>query len=128
MAEIVHDVAPGAEIYFYTAFDGAADFASGIRALANAGCKIIVDDVGYFAEPYFQDGILARAVEDVTNQGVSYFTSAGNSSSRSYEFDFKPFNFAAAGATPSILHNFSSNPAINRDNLPIFCPVGNNGI
>lgn len=127
MAEIVHDVAPGAEIYFYTAFDGAADFASGIRALANAGCKIIVDDVGYFAEPYFQDGILARAVEDVTNQGVSYFTSAGNSSSRSYEFDFKPFNFAPAGETPFILHNFSSNPASNRDNLPIFCPVGNNG-
>jgi subtilisin family serine protease len=127
MAEIVHDVAPGAEIYFYTAFDGAADFASGIRALANAGCKIIVDDVGYFAEPYFQDGILARAVEDVTNQGVSYFTSAGNSSSRSYEFDFKPFNFAAVSETPSILHNFSSNPATNRDNLPIFCPVGNVG-
>ena len=128
MAEIVHDVAPGAEIYFYTAFDGEADFANGIRALANAGCKIIVDDVTYFAEPYFQDGILARAVEDVTNQGVSYFTSAGNSASRSYEFDFKPFNFAAAGEVPEILHNFSSNPASPADNLPIFCPIGNVGV
>jgi subtilisin family serine protease len=128
MAEIVHDVAPGAEIYFYTAFDGEADFANGIRALANAGCKIIVDDVTYFAEPYFQDGIIARAVEDVTHQGVSYFTSAGNSASRSYEFDFKPFNFAAAGETPEFLHNFSSNPASPADNLPIFCPIGNVGV
>jgi subtilisin family serine protease len=128
MAEIVHDVAPGAEIYFYTAFDGEADFANGIRALANAGCKIIVDDVTYFAEPYFQDGILARAVEDVTNQGVSYFTSAGNSSSRSYEFGFKPFNFANAGETPQFLHNFNSDPSNPIDNLPIFCPTGNVGV
>ncbi len=124
MAEIVHDVAPGAQIYFYTAFDGPADFAAGIRALANAGCKIIVDDVSYFDEPFFQDGILAKAVEDVSNLGVSYFTIAGNSASRSYEFNFKPTNFASAGQPPLILHNFSSDPAQPIDNLPFFCPVG----
>ena len=125
MAEIVHDVAPGAEIYFYTAFGGTADFANGIKALADAGCKIIVDDVTYFDEPYFQDGILARAVEEVTSRGVSYFTSAANSASNSYEFNFKPFNFAPEGQTPLILQNFSSNTPEPLDNLPISCPVGN---
>jgi subtilisin family serine protease len=124
MAEIVHDVAPGAEIYFYTAFDGVQDFAKGIGLLADAGCKIIVDDVGYADEPYFQDGKLAQAVDAVTNRGVTYFTSAGNSASNSYEFNFKPLNFAPAGAAPLICQNFSSNPATPYNLLPFFCPSG----
>jgi hypothetical protein len=63
MAEIVHDVAPGAKIAFHTANLGQAGFASGIGKLADAGWNIIVDDVIYFAEPMFQDGIIAQAVD-----------------------------------------------------------------
>lgn len=86
MAEIVHDVAPGAAIAFNTAYRGQAGFAKGIRDLAAAGCNIITDDVGYFAEPFFQDGIVSQAIRDVvTNKGVTYFTSAGNSERASYE-------------------------------------------
>lgn len=79
MLEIIHDVAPNAALGFATAFRSDASFAENIRALRfNAGCDIIVDDVIYFAEPYFQDGIIAQAVNDVIADGGLFFSSAGN--------------------------------------------------
>jgi len=78
MAQIVHDLAPGASIDFATAFSGELPFAASIRALAAAGAKVIADDVAYFEEPFFQDGPVAVAVNEVTAAGVSYFSAAGN--------------------------------------------------
>ncbi|GAB3762530.1 putative Ig domain-containing protein [Spirosoma pomorum] len=90
MAEIVHDVAPGASMAFNTAFTGQAGFAQGIKNLAAAGCNIIVDDVSYFAEPFFQDGVIAQAVDEVvTNNNVTYFSSAGNSGRSSYQSSYR---------------------------------------
>jgi Subtilase family len=78
MAQVVHDLAPGAAIDFATAFTGETAFAANIRALASAGAKVIADDVTYFEEPFFQDGPVAQAVNEVTAGGVSYFSAAGN--------------------------------------------------
>lgn len=78
MAQIVHDIAPGASLTFATADTGDVSFANNIRALANAGADVIADDYLYFNEPFFQDGIIANAVTDVSNQGVAYFTAAFN--------------------------------------------------
>ena len=79
MLEIIHDVAPGAELGFATAFISEASFADNIRALRlDAGCDIVVDDILYFAEPVFQDGMVAQAVNDVIADGGLYFSSAGN--------------------------------------------------
>ena len=78
MAQIVHDLAPGANLAFATAFTGQVGFAANIRSLAATGADVIVDDVSYLDEPYFQDGIVAGAVNDVTSDGVAYFSSAGN--------------------------------------------------
>ena len=79
MLEIVHDLAPGADLFFATAFSGQAQFAQNILDLAEAaGCDVIVDDVIYFEESVFQDGIIAQAVERVTASGVIYCSSAGN--------------------------------------------------
>lgn len=84
MAQIVHDLAPGASLAFATAFTSFTGFAENIRRLAapvsqgGAGAKAIVDDVIYFEEPFFQDGPIAAAVKDVSAAGVSYFSSAGN--------------------------------------------------
>jgi hypothetical protein len=89
MAEIVHDVAPGAKIAFNTAFLGQASFANGIVRLANNACNIIVDDIYYFAEPFFQDGIIAQAVDQVVARDVSYFSAAGNAGRQSYEAGFR---------------------------------------
>ena len=65
MMQLIHDVAPGSPQAFYTAFESQEDFAAGIRALAAAGSEVIVDDIIYFAEPMFEDGIIAQAVDDV---------------------------------------------------------------
>ena len=40
--------------------------------------RSIADDIGYFDEPFFQDGILAQAIDAVEAQGVAYFSAAGN--------------------------------------------------
>ena len=79
MLEIVHDIAPRANLLYATGFGGEAAFASRIRALAAAGANIIVDDLTYFTEPVFEDGIIAEAVNEVVSKGVTYFSSAANS-------------------------------------------------
>jgi hypothetical protein len=84
MMQLIYDVAPGVDLSFHTAFKGRANFADGIRELADNGADVIVDDVFYFREPFFQDGEITRAVDDVAGQGVSYFSSAGNSARQSY--------------------------------------------
>ncbi|MEM7482855.1 MAG: S8 family serine peptidase [Acidobacteriota bacterium] len=79
LLEIMHDMAPGAALAFATANGGQAQFAQNILDLAAAGCKVIAEDVFYFAEPVFQDGIIAQAVDQVAADGVFYFVAAGNS-------------------------------------------------
>ncbi|MDB6038490.1 MAG: hypothetical protein JWM99_2331 [Verrucomicrobiales bacterium] len=81
MLEIVHDLAPDATLYFATAMNGPASFARNVRDLISAGCNIIVDDVEYYDESPFQDGVVARAVNTATSAGVQFFSSAGNSGS-----------------------------------------------
>jgi hypothetical protein len=78
MLQIVHDVAPEADLAFHSAFNGEFDFAEGIEDLAAAGAEVIVDDVGYFEEPFFQNGPVAAAVNTVTEAGNTYLSSAGN--------------------------------------------------
>ncbi len=119
MAEIVHDVAPGAAIAFYTAWDGQVDFAIGIQALAAAGCNIIVDDIFYYAEPFFQDGIIAQSVDNVVKEkNVSYFSSAGNSARMSYASGFRnsgktPPGFLFPGSpVEGHAHDFTGNGTI----------------
>ncbi|MDG4597210.1 MAG: S8 family serine peptidase [Candidatus Contendobacter sp.] len=90
MMQLIHDVAPGSTQAFHTAFDGMADFAQGIVDLADAGATVIVDDVSYLTAPFFQDGIIAQAVNQVAGRGVAYFSSAGNQARKSYESAFRP--------------------------------------
>ena len=122
MMQIIHDGAPGAGQAFHTAFGGQADFALGIQELAGCpvgsepGCTpggvaadVIVDDVIYFSEPMFQDGIIAQAVDHVAGAGVSYFSSAGNYGRDSYEAEFR---VGAPGPTGT-LHDFDPGPGID---------------
>jgi subtilisin family serine protease len=90
LAQVVHDVAPRSAIGFHTGFNGQADMAQGIRELAGAfAADVIVDDVLYFDEPFFQDGVLARAVDEVHDQGVVFVSAAGNADHRSYDAPFR---------------------------------------
>ena len=107
MIELIHDVAPGSPQAFHTAFTGDLEFAQGIRDLAAVGCKVITDDVGYFAEPFFQDGPIAQAIDDVVNNsGVTYFSSAGNSARNSYQSAYNPTTPPSLPAGYVNAHNF----------------------
>jgi Subtilase family/Calx-beta domain len=101
MLQIIHDVAPGANLAFHTASNGSAAYAQGILALANSGANIIVDDVRLLDEPMFQDGIIAQAVDIVFDRGIPYFASAGNYGGRSYESSFRSGPVFAAGTATS---------------------------
>jgi hypothetical protein len=78
MLQIVHDLAPGADLAFATAAVSETDFADQIIALKDAGADVIADDFIFFAEPFFQDGPIANSVSTVTDAGVPYFTMAFN--------------------------------------------------
>jgi hypothetical protein len=125
MLQIVYDVAPGASLAFYTADNSEADFANGIGTLAAAGAKVIADDVGYFDEPFFQDGILAQAINAVEAQGVAYFSAAGNDGSLSYENLAPSFaTLSNSGSTAGeYLMNFDETGATNTTALPVTIPA-----
>ncbi len=80
MAEIVHEMAPDAELAFHSAWLGTAGWAEGIIKLAEAGCKVIVDDIIYLTMPAYQDGEVSQAIEEVSEKyDVVYLSAAGNS-------------------------------------------------
>ena len=89
--------------------------AEGIVELQQAGCDVIVDDVTYITEPYFQDGLVSRAVNAVRDSGVAYLTSAGNFGSVSYEGIFNPIN-APSGLTGKV-HDFGGGDYLQLLNL-----------
>ncbi len=91
MVQIGYKMAPKARVAFATANFGEVGFANNIRALGGMpdyvyppGTQLgfaadsICDDVGYYDEPYFQDGIIGQGVNDVAAFGVAYFSSAAN--------------------------------------------------
>jgi hypothetical protein len=79
MLEIVHDIAPGAELYFHDHGDSALAFNQAVDDLVASGCTVIVDDVAWPREPFFEDGVIATHLEKVlaTHQLV-YASATGN--------------------------------------------------
>ncbi len=102
MLQIVHDVAPGAALAFHTAFTGQAAFAQGILDLQAAGSTVIADDVFYFAEPFFSDGIIAQAADTVASTGTPYFALANNHGRNSYESAYRPSTNYLPGTFASV--------------------------
>jgi hypothetical protein len=77
MLELVHDLAPGADLAFATATPETA-FGDRVAALAASGSDVVVDDVGYYDEPFFQPGPADVAIERARDAGTAYFSAAGN--------------------------------------------------
>ena len=78
LLEIVHDLAPGADLYFATGIGGQARMAVNIEALCEAGANVIVDDIGYPSEAAFQDDIVAKGVNAAVAGGCVFFSAGGN--------------------------------------------------
>ena len=145
LMQIVYDIAPDAKQCFATAFTGEVQFAANILKLADpkGKCKadVIDDDVGYSQEPFFSDGVVALAVDQVKADGVAYFSSAGNDNSGNYSATFNPISDGDARASfagPLVLgnvpteltaggwHNFGNSKNVSLV-LPIFASATGSG-
>jgi hypothetical protein len=108
MLEIVHDIAPGSPLGFY-GIVSSADMVNGIDSLAAAGAKVVVDDVSFFSEPKFQDGMIAQTARGFATGGRVYVTAAGNRALQHYR---APYNRLTGQGYPSsaypAVHNFGS--------------------
>ena len=87
MAEIIYDGAPSLNriVFASGTASGPADKADSINQLVANGVDIIADDIFWMTEPFFQDGVVAQAVDAARAAGVTYFASAGNRARQSYE-------------------------------------------
>ncbi len=80
MLEIVHDIAPGALLYFSGLKSASlVEWAERISDLVTEGCNIIVDDWYLSDYPFFSDETeLGAVIRNFIANGNIYITSAGN--------------------------------------------------
>jgi len=85
MLEIIHDMVPDSQLYFHTGFPNYVVFNNAVDDLVVAGVNIIVDDLGFLDQPYFEDGTIASHVRDVlASHNIVYVSAAGNAGSAGY--------------------------------------------
>ena len=120
LLEIVHDLAPGAELYFATGNGGAPQMAENIEALCEAGANVIVDDIGYALEAVFQDGIVSKGVNAAVADGCFFFSAGGNDGNLTYgttgvwEGDYAAgTSLVVDGETVGIRHDFGGGVEAN---------------
>ena len=122
MLEIVHDLAPGAKLYFASVTgQGQGSFATSIEALCRAGADVIVDDVYFMEEAAFQDGIVAQGINAAVADGCFHFSAAGNSgnlndgTSGTWEGDFVAGGELVVDGveTGAVVHDFGGGVTAN---------------
>lgn len=87
MAELIHDIAPGAELYFHTAGVNRFQMADAIDELCfNQGSTVVVDDILFLTEAVYQDDGPSQSASNCVDSGVPYITAAGNEGDQSYRF------------------------------------------
>jgi subtilisin family serine protease len=125
MLEIVHDLAPGAALAFYGP-STSVDMANGINALAAAGARVVVDDLSFFFEPKFEDGLIAETVRSFATGGRVYVSAAGNQAQAHYRAVYSPVagqNFPDSDY-PAVHNYFPGNTDIgNTLAVPPFCSL-----
>jgi subtilisin family serine protease len=110
--EIVHDIAPGATLLFSGGLGSSLQFIDAVNCLIAAGANVIVDDLGFFSEPYFEDGPIAQAVRGAVMSDVSYHSSAGNEAQEHLEVDYRQ--------SPSTTYlDFLGGPVDNTDSMVV---------
>ena len=89
MLEIIHDLAPGAELYF-SGPGTSAQMVDSIDWLVDQGVDVIVDDIRFFDQPWYQDGAVANAATSAVAADVVYVTAAGNQAQLHYQGNYAP--------------------------------------
>ena len=78
MLEILHDMAPGAQLAFNTVGADLAGYVAAFHNLAAAGSTLITEDLAFDDEPAFQQGLGAATAETLARHGIWVSSSAGN--------------------------------------------------
>ncbi len=124
MAQLIHLIAPDAHIDFYTCGDTVNSMGTAITALQSAGANIIVDDIGFEVEPFYQiTGPIDSAIDSFVGAGGVYFTAAGNASNSFYEAIFNSYTTTVSGVGHKTFENFGTNAtpsAIEKISVPAF--------
>ena len=109
---------------FATAFSSEVGFANNIVALrTQANCAVIDDDVGYYDEPVFSDGMVADAVNTVVTsttlpgKPVIYTSSAGNDGNNGYRSPYRELS-------DSFVRKAGNHGNLNLDNVPAALTAG----
>jgi hypothetical protein len=130
MLEIVHDLAPGAELWFGHFWTGTTvlDFNAAVDCLA-LNTDVVVDDVGFFnVGPYDGTSVISAntstELDNNANRIRVYSTSVGNSAERHYQEAY----VACSGGTE---HQFQATGSTAdqgafgpRCDTPLFVPAG----
>ncbi len=88
MLEIIHDIAPDAELFFHDRGESPIAFIQAVDRLIQSGCRIICDDIIY-VEPFFEDGYIAENIRDrILTHDIIYITAAGNAALSHYQARF----------------------------------------
>jgi hypothetical protein len=122
--QIVYSEATECNEAFATAFISEVGFANNIVALrTQANCAVIDDDVGYFDEPVFSDGMVAEAVNTVVTsttlpgKPVIYTSSAGNDGNNGYRSAYRELS-------DSFVRKAGNHGNLNLDNVPAALTAG----
>jgi subtilisin family serine protease len=115
MLEIVHDLAPDATLAFAGA-STAGDIIHNIDVLTAAGCQVIVDDLKFRGDPYFEEGPVAQAMDDAVAHGVVYVSHAGNDALTNDQRDFH--GIGSIGGPTRNVEGFENNSGVNAFTVP----------
>lgn len=128
MAELAYDIAPGLDFAFHDVGNSRASFASAIDTLCNgSNADIVVDDVGFLAEAYYQDDFVAQAAANCVARGIPYVSAAGNEGDSGYRqiyVDINPDNDDEPGDAERFvpsgvdLHDWNSGDGFVRVRVP----------
>jgi len=117
MAELIHKIAPDATLFFAGGnSDPNSDIpdiqtaADAVTALVQAGCDIVVDDLGFgISEGFYQLGTpLDLAIQRATASGVNYFSTAANDGNNYYERGFVGTETTIAGIGHGLFATFGN--------------------
>ncbi|MBI5285583.1 MAG: S8 family serine peptidase [Chloroflexi bacterium] len=135
MAEIVHDLAPGAQIMIgYFGFNVSTattlDFIAAVNCL-NLHNDVVVDDISWFNAGLY-DGTSAvsanasSSLANVSNPVRGYFTAAGNAAGAHYEEAFvsSGSNVTGAGTDSWRLHRYASTANTTDAGFGLLCSAG----
>ncbi len=108
MLEIIHDLAPEAILGFASGRSGVSGFIAAIDYLEqDFQADVIVDDIGYLSEPFFENGDIGTRAQAAVDAGVVYVSAAGNDAQKHYQATLDIPANCPPDTTLQCLHRFA---------------------